>query len=99
MRAQFILSALAVSLAACSNPGPITGGPCRYEESIITGTARTIEDDGVMFDGPEGEFWVSSDYLAAPPAPGETVTFKRERIIEGTCTPEIYSIVTPAEEG
>ena len=88
------------ALAACDrvNPGPIAGGPCSYETSVIEATVTQVEEDGVLFEGPEGEFWVSDEYLGTLPAVGDTMTLQREQITEGTCTPEIYSVVTPGAE-
>jgi len=85
-----------LGLSACNpaGPGPIVGGPCSYETSIITGTVTEVDEDGALFTGDEGEFWVPLDYLRTLPAVGETLTPQRERITEGTCTPEIYSVVT-----
>ena len=82
-------------LAACGpdDPGPIAGGPCSYETSVIEGTVTEVDEDGALFMGEEGEFWVSDDYLGTLPAIGDTLTFQRERITEGTCTPEIYSVL------
>lgn len=94
MRAHLLLPALLI-LAACSPPGPIAGGPCSYETSVIEATAVEMDEDGVLFDSAEGEVWVPAEYLGALPAPGEALTLKRERITEGTCTPEIYSVDGP----
>ena len=84
------------TLTACGpiGPGPITGGPCSYETSIIEGTVTEVDEDGALFMGEEGEFWVTAEYLRELPAVGDTLTLQRERITEGTCTPEIYSVVT-----
>ena len=79
-------------LAACDTPGPIVGGPCSYETDTIEATAIEVDEDGVLFEGPDGEFYVSGAYLGALPAPGDVLTLKRERITEGTCTPEIYTV-------
>lgn len=91
----FALIAILPGLAACGpiGPGPITGGPCSYETSTIEGTVTEVDEDGALFMGEEGEFWVSDEYLGTLPAVGDTITFQRERITEGTCTPEIYSVV------
>ena len=91
------LLATAMSLAACEGRGPIVGGPCSYETSTLQATVTAVGEDGVTFEGPEGEFRVSTEYLGALPAVGDTLTLKRERITEGTCTPEIYSVVTGAD--
>ena len=88
-----LVGGLLVGLAACNptGPGPIAGGPCSYETSVIEGTVTEVDEDGALFMGEEGEFWVSDEYLGKLPAVGDTIRFQRERITEGTCTPEIYS--------
>lgn len=99
MHAHLPVSALAMlTLAACSGPGPVVGGPCTYETSIIEGTARTVEASGVTFEGAAGEFFVTAEDLGALPAVGETLTLRRDLILTGTCTPEIYSVIAPAED-
>ncbi len=86
------------SLAACGpiDRGPIAGGPCSYETSVIDGTVTEVDEDGALFMGEEGEFWVPGSYLGKLPDVGDTLTLQRERITEGTCTPEIYSVVDDA---
>jgi len=88
------------SLAACGpvGPGPITGGPCSYETSIVQGTVTEVDEDGALLNGEEGEFWVTAEYLRELPEVGDTLTLQRERITEGTCTPEIYSVVDDTGE-
>ncbi|WP_321488986.1 hypothetical protein [uncultured Hyphomonas sp.] len=92
--------ALLGTLSACGpfGPGPITGGPCSYETSVIEGTVTEVDEDGALFMGEEGEFWVTSEYLGTLPEVGDTLTLQRERITEGTCTPEIYSVVDDARK-
>ncbi len=95
MRACLLALGLIVPPAACEAPvpGPIVGGPCSYETTIIEAKVKETDEDGVLFEAPEGEFWVPADYLGTQPEIGETLTLQRERITEGTCTPEIYSVV------
>ena len=94
-----LAAALSVAgLVACSGPGPIVGGPCSYETSIIEATVKEVDADRALFTGPDGEFYVSQEYLREMPAVGDTLTLKRELITEGTCTPEIYSVVAPGTE-
>jgi hypothetical protein len=40
-------------LTACGpiGPGPITGGPCSYETSIVEGTVMEVDEDGALFIG------------------------------------------------
>ena len=89
-----LAGALAV-LTACNRigPGPIAGGPCSYETSEIDATVTEVDETGALFMGPDGEFWVSDEYLGKLPAVGDTLTLKRELITEGTCTPEIYTVI------
>ncbi|WP_139068910.1 MULTISPECIES: hypothetical protein [Hyphomonas] len=89
------LIAILPGLAACDlvGPGPIAGGPCSYETSIVEGTVTEVDEDGALLMGEEGEFWVTAEYLGTLPEVGDTLTLQRERITEGTCTPEIYSVV------
>ncbi|MCA8899869.1 MAG: hypothetical protein KDA53_01320 [Hyphomonas sp.] len=89
-----LCAGILTGLTACEDPGPITGGPCSYETSTVTGTVTEADEDGALFEGDEGEFWVPASYLGTVPAVGDSLTLKRERIIEGTCTPEIYSVVS-----
>lgn len=85
-------------LAACEAPSPmITGGPCSYETDTITATVTETDEDGVFFEGPDGEFYISGNDLDPRPEPGDVLTLKRERITEGTCTPEIYSVIDQAD--
>ena len=49
-----------------------------------------------LFESPAGEqFYVAEEYVSPVPAVGETMTLERDRILEGTCTPEIYRQVGP----
>ena len=84
---------LLLPLMGCEQAPPIAGGPCSYETSIITATVIEVDEDGALFDGPDGEAWVPAEYLGSLPEVGETLTLKRDRIVEGTCTPEIYEVV------
>ncbi|WP_339681355.1 hypothetical protein [uncultured Hyphomonas sp.] len=93
MRNTFIALGLLAPLMACEPTPPIVGGPCSYETSIITATVTEVDEDGALFEGPEGEFWVPGSYLGTLPTVGDTLTLKRDRITEGTCTPEMYEVV------
>ncbi|MEZ5952728.1 MAG: hypothetical protein R3C13_00350 [Hyphomonas sp.] len=90
-------AAALATLTACNDigPGPIAGGPCSYDTSIVTGTVIEVDEDGALLMGEGGEFWVPGEYLGALPEVGEALTFQRELIVEGTCTPEIYTVVAP----
>ena len=95
MLTALILAGLTLALGACDRhtPGPIVGGPCSYETSIIEATVIEADEDGAVFMGPEGEFYVSDEYLRTVPDVGAILTLQRERITEGTCTPEIYTVL------
>lgn len=95
MPAIFLTVSSALILSACENPvnGPIAGGPCSYETSIVEATVTEADEDGAVFLGPDGEFYVADEYLGTVPEVGETLTLKRELITEGTCTPAIYSVL------
>nr|WP_321358974.1 hypothetical protein [uncultured Hyphomonas sp.] len=90
-----LLGGLLGGLAACGpdDPGPMVGGPCSYDKSVVEGTVIAVDEDGAQFIGEEGEFWVSDSYLGRIPAIGEKIRFQLERITEGTCTPEIYTVI------
>lgn len=93
------LAAPLLGVAACEQPitPHIVGGACSYETSIVEGTVTEVDEDGALLMGEEGEFWVQASYLHTLPEVGDTLTLQRERITEGTCTPEIYTPVKPAD--
>lgn len=91
MRLCFALALLA--LAACEDPTPIAGGPCTYETSIIEATVLAVEEDGALFDSIEGEIFLPAIDLPTRPLIGETFILEVERILTGTCTPEIITVV------
>ena len=37
-----LCAGILTGLTACEDPGPITGGPCSYETSTVTGTLKTF---------------------------------------------------------
>lgn len=80
-------------LSACNRPGPMTGGPCAYETSVEAATAVSVDADGAVFETASGEVFVSAGDLPALPAVGETLTLQIERITQGTCTPEIVTVL------
>jgi len=86
-----VIIALVVAGCAPVGPGPIAGGPCKYDTSIVKGTVTEVDEDGALRMGKEGEFWVQASDLRKLPAVGDTLTLQHERITEGTCTPDIYS--------
>ena len=51
-----LVGGLLGGLAACGpdDPGPIAGGPCSYETSVIEGTVTEVDEDGALFMGEEG---------------------------------------------
>ncbi|MEL6567137.1 MAG: hypothetical protein AAFQ22_01885 [Pseudomonadota bacterium] len=89
-----ITTALALlTLAAWGAPTPMAGGPCAYETSVEEAIAVSVEGDGALFESAGGEVFVSAGDLPTLPKVGETLTLQVERITEGTCTPEIVTVV------
>jgi len=87
-------SALALlTLAACADPGPIAGGPCVYETSVEAATAVAVDADGARFETAGGEVFVTAGDLPVLPEVGETLNLQIERITQGTCTPEIVTVM------
>lgn len=75
----------------------IAGGECSYVENVFEADVVGVEDDRVELKGPDGvSFYMQADDFDATPAAGETYTIKGEMIIEGTCTPEIYTVMEGA---
>jgi hypothetical protein len=99
MRNYLATAIFALVVAGCApiGQGPIAGGPCKYETSIIKGTVTGVYEDGVVLMGEEGEFRVETSDLHKQPAVGDTLTLQHERITEGTCTPDIYSEVSSGD--
>ncbi|RAN35931.1 hypothetical protein [Hyphomonas pacifica] len=93
MRTSLLALGLLIPLVACDPRGPVVGGPCSYDSTVFDVTVKAVDDAGITFDGPDGEFRMSLSELETTPAVGETLTVKRDLITEGTCTPEIYSIM------
>lgn len=72
----------------------IAGGPCSYEETIIDAHVIAIEDGRVeLAESGEQSFYIGSDAFPSMPEPGEDFTIRWESITEGTCTPDIYTII------
>ena len=72
----------------------IAGGPCAYEETIIDAHVVAIEDDRVELAMSGGEqFYIPTEDFPAPPRAGDDYTIRQELITEGTCTPEIYTVI------
>ena len=83
-----------LGLSACNRPvGPMVGGPCSYETSTVNGTVTEVDEDGALLMGTDGEFWVPASYLGMLPDVGDTLTLTHEHITEGTCTPDIYTVI------
>ena len=72
MRTHLAAIALIAPLIACEPTPPIVGGPCSYETTIISATVTEVDEDGALFDGPEGELWVPASYLGTLPEVGAT---------------------------
>jgi hypothetical protein len=86
-------------LAACHAPfEPMVGGPCTYDTSIVEGTVVYVEESGARLKGENEEvFWVPLEYLGTLPEVGDTLTLQRQLITEGTCTPEIYTVLSETD--
>jgi hypothetical protein len=95
MRNYLTTVIIALVVAGCTpiGPGPIAGGPCKYDSSIVEGTVTEVDEDGALLVGGDVEFWVQASDLRKLPAVGDTLTLKHEWITEGACTPDIYSEV------
>ncbi|MDX1294481.1 MAG: hypothetical protein R3265_16815 [Hyphomonas sp.] len=93
MRRCLMALGLVAPLVACEPAPQIVGGPCSYETTILTATVAEVDEEGAVFNGPDGEFWIPTSYLGTLPDVGDTLTLKRDRITEGTCTPEMYEVV------
>ena len=89
----FSASALLVTLAACT-PGPVVGGPCTYDEMDFTASPTGYTENAVLFLNPDDEeFDIQKDAFTTVPGEDDTVTIHSMRIIDGTCTPEIYTVI------
>lgn len=99
MRNYLATAIFALVVAGCApiGQGPIAGGPCKYETSIVKGTVTEVDEDIVELMGEEGAFRVEVSDLLKSPAVGDTLTLQHERITEGTCTPDIYSEVSSGD--
>ncbi|MEM5516579.1 hypothetical protein WNY37_06435 [Henriciella sp. AS95] len=73
---------------------PIVGGPCSYDDSVIDAHVITIEDGIVELAGTDSEsFYMPVEDFPSVPEAGADYTIKAELITEGTCTPEIYTVI------
>ena len=81
------------ALAAVTACQPsIVGGPCTYETTILEGIVTESRADGVLISASGEEIYVPLEYIREPLEVDVEVTLKHQRITEGTCTPEIYSV-------
>ena len=73
---------------------PIVGGPCSYEETVIDAHVIAVDDDLVELagNGTQSFYMQVGDFPSVPEA-GADYTIKAELITEGTCTPEIYTVI------
>ena len=77
----------------------IVGGPCSYDETVIEAEVIALEEDRIELARPDGEpFYMRVEDFGRAPSPGETFTILWEQITEGTCTPDIYTVME-AEAG
>lgn len=78
---------------ATDDPG-FVGGPCSYEEQMIDAHVIVVEDDMVELAGTDSEsFYMPVESFPSAPEAGADYTIKAELITEGTCTPEIYTVI------
>ncbi len=84
----------ALILYGCTTPMPVTGGPCKYETSIVSGKVFAVHDHYIELVGDDGSFPVENHDLGRTPELGDIMTFSRQEIVQGTCTPVIYTEVT-----
>lgn len=78
----------------------IAGGPCSYDEAVIEAHVITIEDGQVELAETGGEsFYMQAQDFPADVKAGDDFTIRAELITEGTCTPEIYTIIEGDELG
>ncbi len=79
-----------LTLAACDIPLPVTGGPCRYDTSIVSGTVTEVAEWHIIVENELETFQVDDYNLEREMTVGETVTFERSLITNGTCVPIQY---------
>ena len=78
---------------ADTTEAPVVGGECSYDVDFIDATVVESSSEGATMQGPDGEFFVSSSEVSPVPEVGDVLTLKRERIVDGTCAPEMYTRV------
>ncbi|MEQ8558817.1 MAG: hypothetical protein RIB03_10920 [Henriciella sp.] len=72
----------------------VVGGPCTYEVAMLEAHVVAIDGNTVeMNDSDATPFYMSVEDFETVPEAGEDFTIKREVITEGTCTPEIYTVI------
>ena len=76
-----------VLLSACEIPLPATGGPCRYETSIVSGSVTEVAEWHIIVANDAETFQVDYYDLDRSYVVGEAVTFERDVITNGTCVP------------
>ena len=84
-------------LSACSNPFQMEGGPCKYESSLVTAKAVVIHDNVIEFEGEMENFNIRKSAFKTLPEVGDRVTFTKDTITKGTCTPEMYRVANSEE--
>ena len=93
------LLALALStglLAGCELPFPRA---CKYDTSIVSGTVTEVAEWQIIVENEVETFQVDYYDLGREMTVGETVTFERGLITQGTCVPVYYTEVTPDAAG
>ena len=90
---KFLALALSTGLlAGCEIPFPQA---CKYDTSIVSGTVTEVAEWHIMVENEVETFRVDYYDLDRDMTVGETVTFERSLITQGTCVPIHYSEVTP----
>ncbi|MGB3624827.1 MAG: hypothetical protein WA989_03300 [Henriciella sp.] len=75
----------------------MTDEDCNYVESVFGADVVAVEDGQVELTGPDrASFYMQADKFETTPASGEKYTIKGQLIVEGTGTPEIYTVMDQA---
>lgn len=102
MRNHLAIVMLVLGVAACHTPGPepiMVGGPCRYENMEVTATVTRIFDDGIEMAEPDGStFEIRPQDFMEPPEPGQRYRLAKRYIVEGSCTPYSYMLMSRIED-
>jgi hypothetical protein len=92
MRKLLALTLSTGLLAGCEIPFPKA---CKYDTSIVSGTVTEVAEWHIMVENEVETFRVDYYDLDRDMTVGESVTFERSLITQGTCVPIYYTEVTP----